>query len=365
MNFRRLLRLRPRPPGQLHIAFVACNRNPDRFREDPSFIYRCENMGMALQAAGYRITYSHLSRVFEHGVPDVAVFHRPRYSFRLASVLYWLRRNGTTLVADVDDLIFDMSLSRFSPGVLNELVSLPKTRQQFADHCRALASFDLLTTSTQPLAKHLLRCLPRAKTWVLPNAVHLAWRQAGKDAPRKIRTRPVVTYFPGTRSHNRDFAVYADGVGRFLAANPEARLEVTGPLSFELPARPGQVVHRPKVPFEKYVERVRNGWVNLAPLEVTPFNRCKSALKVLEAGFSGVPTICSPLPDANRFAAAGAVFAEDSDACFAALQSMTEPAHYQAAIDDLSARVLAEADVMRVADAFLQFIGVQSPFRPQ
>ena len=45
-----------RPPA---IAFVACTRNRRLFRQDSSFIYRCENLGLALQAAG------HLRKRFE------------------------------------------------------------------------------------------------------------------------------------------------------------------------------------------------------------------------------------------------------------------------------------------------------------
>jgi hypothetical protein len=169
---------------------------------------------------------------------------------------------------------------------------------------------------------------------------------------------PVITYLPGTRSHDRDFAVYAEGVAAFLAKYPEARLEVTGPLDFTLPARAGQVVHREKVPFDRYHDRVRAGWVNLAPLEVTPFTRCKSALKVLEAGYWGVPTVCSPIPDAVRFEDAGALFADDAEGCYVRLEAMMDEAGYRRATEGLSARVLAVADVDREAGRFLELAGV-------
>ena len=342
--------------GALRVAFVACNRNPARFREDPSFIYRCENLGLALQAAGHQVSWLHWTALRPAQRFDVVVFHRPRWSLRWRALMWWLRRCGTTLAADVDDLVFDAALAPHSPGVLNNQVPLKQTQRLFASHFQALACFDRLTVSTLPLSGHVREHFPLARVEVLPNAVHLAWRGVSSGREKKD-ARPVVTYFPGTRSHDRDFAVFADGVARFLAVHPEARLEVTGPLQFDLAARPGQVVHQEKVPFSRYAERARSAWVNLAPLEETPFTRCKSALKVLEAGFWGAPTVCSPLPDAERFAAAGAILASDGQACFEALQSLLEPARYAAATRGLAERVLAQADVGRVAEAFLQFVG--------
>jgi hypothetical protein len=344
--------------GPLHFAFVACNRNAARFREDPSFIYRCENLAAALAAAGHRTSLLHLSAFPWRERVDVALFHRPRLNLRLRAALFLLRRRDGVAVADLDDLVCDEALSRFNPGVLNGQVPERAIRRLYAAHRRALARFDHLTVSTEPLAEEVRSRFPAARVEILPNAVHRSWRNGQEPAPSAEKDR-VITYFPGTRSHDRDFAVYADGVARFLAAHPAARLEVTGPLRFDLPARPGQVVRHEKVPFPRFAERVRGAWVNLAPLEATPFTRCKSALKVLEAGFWGAPTICSPLPDAERFAFAGAIQASDGQACFEALQSLLEPARYAAATRGLPARVLAQADVGRVAEAFLQFVGAK------
>lgn len=350
------------PARALSIAFLACNRNPDRFQQDPSFVYRCENLGLALQAMGHRVSWLHWSALGLRQRFDAVVFHRPRFSLVWRALLWNLRRRGTILVADVDDLVFDPLLAEQSPAVLNGLVALPKIRRQFAEHSAALTCFERVTVSTQPLATHVQKRFPGALVRVLPNAVHLTWRAAKRDFGEECR-RPAVTYFPGTRSHDRDFSLYAEGVERFLTANSDARFEVTGPLRFSLQARAGQVVHHEKVAFAHYAERVRETWVNLAPLESTSFTRCKSALKVLEAGFWGKPTICSPLPDAERFTSAGAVFASDSQACFAALQALMVPAHYAAITQGLSARVVAQADAWQVADRFLQFVGLAPVLR--
>lgn len=339
----------------LRIVFLAGTRNAKLFRNDPSFVYRCDNLGLALQAAGHRVRWLHWKQFRPSQRYDVAVFHRPRYSLPWRILVSWLRRCGTRLVADFDDLVFDPQTAQYSPGVLNGIVTLKKTRQQYASHSRALALFGRVSVSTRPLADHAQRCLPAANVQVVPNSVHRSWRDAQRTA-REAHTPLVISYFPGTRSHDRDFALYADGVARFLAAHPAARLIVTGPLQFDLLARPGQVVRREKVPFSAYARHVQGAWVNLAPLESTPFSRCKSALKVLEAGCWGIPTICTPIPDAEQFAAAGAVFAADAGQCFEALQSLLEPACYAACTQGLSERVLRLANVNQVGDAFLEWV---------
>ena len=86
----------------------------------------------------------------------------------------------------------------------------------------------------------------------------------------------------------------AKPLGRFLRKYPDIRLRVTGPLGFQLDVPERQVVHRDKVPFSEFAGQFVGVWANLAPLEQTPFNQSKSALKALEAGYWGIPTICSP-----------------------------------------------------------------------
>ena len=340
----------------LAIAFVACTRNRQLFRHDPSFIYRCENLGLALQAAGHGVTWLHLSSLPLAGRFDVAVFHRPQSSAFFRMALGWLRWRGTLTLADVDDLVFEPEHAAVSPAALNGQLPVEEIRRRFAAHQRALAAFDRLTTSTEPLAAHLRQRFAAARVAVLPNAVHRSWRGLRRGAAAPQPQRPVISYHPGTRSHDRDFALYVPALAEFLARHEDARLEVTGPLQLRLTARPGQIVHRDKLPFGQYHERAQGHWLNLAPLEATPFTRCKSALKTLEAGFWGTPTVGSPIPDASRFAGAGALFAPDAQACHDALLAMLDPGRYRAATQGLPDRVLALADVDAVAQAFVGLV---------
>lgn len=103
-----------------------------------------------------------------------------------------------------------------------------------------------------------------------------------------------------------DFAPVVGAVARVLARHPHAQLSVTGPLNFHVPARPGQVMHHAPLPFCQCRHIMQGARVNLAPLEASPFTPCKSALKVIEAAWWNIPTMCSPLPDAERLRGVGA-----------------------------------------------------------
>ena len=339
----------------LAIAFLACNKNPDRFREDPSFTYRCENLALALAAQGHAVTLSHLSRPGWGRRPDIAVFHRPQLSWRLWWTLQRWRRQGVQLVADVDDLVFDPAQAHQSPAVLNGQLPLGTLRRRFWRHRQALRLFDRVTVSTQPLAQALAEQVGSATRihW-LPNAVHRSWR--GLDNPPATdRAEPVLRYLPGTRSHDRDFALVAPVLSALLRARPRLRLELVGPLAFALDAPAAQVQHRPRVSFADYLSEVRRPGIHLAPLESTPFTVCKSALKVIEAAFWNQPTVCSPLPDAQRLTEAGAcVAASPADWHGWISRLLDEPPAYQAITRGLRARILRQADIDALARGWLE-----------
>jgi len=217
-------------------------------------------------------------------------------------------------------LIFDPALAAHSPAIRNRHKSLWSTRRLFSGNKRALARFHRISTSTEPLAKHLRSQFPGAEIEVFPNCVPWSWRSLPiPSLPTKSRA---LTYFPGTRGHNADFAMIASAVQRFLGSHPDWHLLVAGPLEFDLDVAPHQVRRLERVDFERYHEIVQRGAINLAPLENSSFNRCKSALKIMEAGFFGIPSIASPLPDARRFAGEGVEFATTPDEWLSALQHL-------------------------------------------
>ncbi|MBT42045.1 MAG: hypothetical protein CMF12_05930 [Idiomarina sp.] len=307
---------------QQRIAFIASNKNPLKFAADPAFIYRCQNPALALQAQGHRVYLQHVSTLLStfgaklsQPTLDIAVFHRPcartlRQRWQLYQLFKKLRQRGTRLIADFDDRVFATEFAADSPGVRNGYVSQQQTAKNFAQHQQLLHYFDAFSVSTQPLQAALQQQV-QVPVHCLPNAPHKSWYA---QTPSQQPAKPfVLKYLPGTRSHDQDFALIAATVSDFLQRHQDAELHITGVLErTRLPAalaNSPQVIWQPKQPYEHYWQTVNAGHVHLAPLEDTPFNRGKSALKAIEAGFFNRPTIASPIPDMQRLVNAGVSFA--------------------------------------------------------
>ncbi|WP_177418875.1 hypothetical protein, partial [endosymbiont of Lamellibrachia barhami] len=90
-----------------NIVFVASNRNADLYRNDPAFVYRCENLGLALSKQGHDVHFTHLTKLKWKEGHQTAIFHRPIASVRLWYLLRQLRLRGVVVIADFDDLVFD------------------------------------------------------------------------------------------------------------------------------------------------------------------------------------------------------------------------------------------------------------------
>ena len=326
----------------LRIAFIAHTKDPQRFLQDPAFIYRCENPALVLQAQGHHVDLLHYTQfpsvihnlVRRQKRYDLVVFHRPRWRFGFATLVNALRRQGSVCVADFDDLVFDTDYVAVSPGVVNQLVSPEQTKINFLRHQRALLCFNqpqcAITVSTTPLVDKVQALMakhqqPKANVSLAFNSVHWHWRQVEKDVSRATPSnRPLLTYFPGTRSHDRDFALIIPALAEILAAEPEWQLQITGVLHDETKqsllhqmqttnANLAQVQFTPKQPFAQYRQHVARSWVNLAPLESNEFNRHKSALKAIEASFFGAITVATAIPDMLRLTDSGALLVPDQN----------------------------------------------------
>ncbi len=333
------------------IIFWATNKNAKKTYQDPSWFYRCVNLGTALQDLGWQVAYRHIASWKPDLTADIAFFHRPQWNGHFWKHLCLLKRRGVKLIADFDDFIFDPHQAQYSPAVLNGILTLEQTAQNFTRHQKVLSYLDTLTVSTQPLADHLAKLIPQTPVVVLPNAVPNQWlKQSNTLTPAKTKlAQPIISYLPGTRSHDRDFQVFQPAIERFLQDYPQVRLRVTGPLNFALNVQENQIIRQEKVPFADYYQQFQDIWVNLAPLEDTPFTRCKSALKVIEAAYWGIPTLCTPIADTARFADTGGIAVTTDSEVYAALQQLLQLDTYTTLTHNLREDVLMEANIHDIA----------------
>lgn len=338
------------------IRFLSHSRRADLYQRDPSFFYRCQNLADALAGLGRETDCLHRTHLGTKQEADILVCHRPRATW---SWLRWRKRveptSGRLFVAEVDDLVFDPSMAAHSPAVRNRHKTLWGTRRLFAGNHSALASFSHISTSTEPLAEHLRHCFPGVEAEVFPNCVPGGWRSL--PIPPAAPHSPTLTYFPGTRGHNADFAMIAGPVKQFLLEHPDWHLLVAGPLDVKLDVPPPQVRRLERVPFDRYHAIVQSGTINLAPLEDSPFNRCKSALKIMEAGFFGIPTVATPIPDAQRFSGEGVAFATTPNEWLDALRRLAR-GHPNAMSwrERLRERVILNASIEKEAVRWLDWL---------
>jgi len=338
------------------IRFLSHSRRADLYQRDPSFFYRCQNLAEALTGLGLEAICHHRTILEKNGAADILVFHRPRATW---SWRRWRKRvastSGRHSVAEVDDLVFDPAMAAHSPAVRNRHKTLWGTRRLFAGNHAALASFKRISTSTEPLAEHVRRCFPGVEAEVFPNCVPGSWRSL--PIPSAAPRSRALTYFPGTRGHNADFAMIAGPVRQFLLEHPDWHLLVAGPLDIKLDVPPHQVRRLERVDFDRYHEIVQSGTINLAPLEESPFNRCKSALKIMEAGFFGIPTVATPIPDARRFAGEGVEFATSPNEWLDALRSLAS-SHLNAMPwrERLRERIVLNASIEKEAARWISWL---------
>lgn len=253
------------------------------------------------------------------------VLVRPLVTPKLRTTLRRLRERGIRLIADYDDLLF--------AGHVSGLPGSAQGRRggaRIEDYARSIFDFDEFTVSTRPLKDRLKELRPEARIEFVPNGLSANWIRRGallagpppNDSSRAIR------YLAGSPSHDDDFEVVAAPLAAFLRAHPEVHLELVGPVAWNADQFPAKQVRQlPSVPFDDLPGILATTWVNIAPLQASEFAACKSAIKYLEAGAFGCPTLASPCDDIARHREAGgnAFICSAAEDWYQGLQYMLDP----------------------------------------
>lgn len=320
-------RLQTRQPSILFISFVAM---PGNFRVNPSVLYRCLNLGAALSQRGFRVEYRHALQAVKQLMlthHDVCVLHRPNGSHLCRVIGAMLRKKGVHTIIDYDDLIFDPRMHKYSSGVIHGHVSPKELIKRFTRSRDFSFRQRHFTVSTEALADVLQQMHPQAEIRVIHNACLAGWRQTAQQTP--ARERRLLTYFPGTRGHEHDLAVAWPAIREVLRQREDIEFRLVGCMDVRELRRDIPVSHRELLPPEEYRHEVAASWVNIGPLADNPFNRCKSALKMIEASAFGVPTVYSPIEDARRFEGKGCLLADSHEAWVEQLLALTEEDFYR------------------------------------
>jgi glycosyltransferase involved in cell wall biosynthesis len=221
----------------------------------------------------------------------VLVFNR--YMQQGVGALVAKRRQGFKIVADLDDF-WDLPPEHYLAAAWNASGTPAKIRA-------CLAAADVVLVTNAALADHVHALNPNVV--IVPNALPF---DEGQFTRAEQGAETFV--YAGGPSHVPDVAPLAEAFNdpcvvfagddprqpewlKMRQYAPRARYVASRPVSAYMPAYDGHIAA-------------------LAPLADNPFNRCKSSLKMLEAGAKGLPLIASNVsPYANDTATGNVLLA--------------------------------------------------------
>lgn len=291
-------------PGTTRVAYVYERAEPGTFR------YRCYNMAQAINRLGGDMSASYfflqdllaIDRLSDYA--DILILVRVRYDSDVERLVRTFRLAGKPVLYDIDDNIFtleatpllvaslDQGLTRF--GRIEKWVGVVGRLRH------SLQEVDGIITTTEFLAGQL-RDQFDVPVSVIPNFLNSEqWEYSEKqrsDSPRDPDA-PIIGYFSGSASHNRDYQIAEDGLKHILITLPQARLRIAGYL--EPPASLHEFADRiDRLPFMDFLglqKAISEVTLNLSPLQHNAFSYSKSELKYFEAAAVGVLTAASPAP---------------------------------------------------------------------
>jgi len=292
-------------PGTTRIAYVYERAEAGTFR------YRCYNMAQAINTLDQGMSASYfflqdllaIDRLADYA--DVLVLVRVRYDADVERLIRTFRLANKPVLYDIDDNIFtleatpllvsslDQGLTRF--GRIEKWVGVVGRIRH------SLQEVDGIITTTDFLADQL-RDQFDVPVVVVPNFLNLEqWEYSAtlrQQATPPPDDAPIIGYFSGSASHNRDYQIAEEGLRHILTVFPKATLRIAGYLEPPASLEPynDRIERLPFMDFLGLQKAISEVSVNLSPLQHNAFSYSKSELKYFEAAAAGVLTVASPAP---------------------------------------------------------------------
>lgn len=270
--------------------------------------YRVEQLADLWGAQGVELSYAHYldvprSAAIMQDATHLICYRLPACA-DVSVYLYEARRLRLPVLYDIDDPLF--SVAAYETYSNMQALS-PEMRAHFVAeaprYLDLMNAADVVSVSTPALAEHARQLTPRP-VYVRRNFADRAMLSTGAQAMQVATDNAGafrVAFASGSRGHEADFATIAAPLTRFLQGDARRRLMILG--HFDRAHLPRAIARQTEfLPFTGY-----DGYLNalaLADCAVMPladdlFNRCKSAVRALDAASVGVPVIA---PDVGDFA---------------------------------------------------------------
>lgn len=273
-------------------------------------LYEYSVVGLAHSSAQIR-----LLRPLSYPTPQdrFEIVPAPIYTGQPAEIVIVDRTWRPEINTDMADALIEQihaSGAKLLHQIDDDLLTLPLSRSFTAAQRDAVAHFvrgaDALLVSTPVLAERMAAFNRRIYT--VPNALdeRLFVPRMGR-APSVWGNRPVVIGYMGTMTHDGDLRLVLDAlIDAHQRTQIPFELEILGVVyedetwrmlrSLPFPVRKR---HAPTVEYPHFMAwfTAEVHWdIGLAPLQETPFNRCKSDVKFLDYSAAAIPGIYSKGP---------------------------------------------------------------------
>lgn len=267
--------------------------------------YRIEQLAAFWNAQGVPCDYAHYqdiprsvgllqqaTHLLEYRLQAMPLTHMYRYE---------ARRLGLPVLFDIDDPLFSISayetygnMAALDPGLKAHFLSeAPK-------YAAMMDSADLVTVSTPALAEHA-RAYTRRPVCVRRNFADQVTLEDGAAAAAQAEQDGLfrLVFASGSQGHETDFNLIRDEITDFVTAAPNRRLTILGHFDkAHLPeALHAQTELHPFTPYERYLTLLAEADLAVMPLCDDLFNRCKSAVRVIDAASVGLAAVVSPVGD--------------------------------------------------------------------
>ncbi|MGC1505535.1 MAG: glycosyltransferase [Sulfitobacter sp.] len=268
--------------------------------------YRVEQLAGFWRSRGVEFEYSHYqdipraARIMQHAT------HLMEYRLQSGAATdmfrYEARRLRLPILYDLDDPLFSVSayetyrnMEALDPGLKSHFLSeAPK-------YLNMMNGADILSVSTPGMAEHAALYTGRP-VYVRRNFADTATLEAGSAAmseksPDDGTFR--VAFASGSQGHEVDLGEIIAPLSEFILADRNRRLMLIGHFDrSHLPKGLERQIEAVEfADYDRYLAALAGANCTVMPLCDDAFNRCKSAVRVLDAASVGVPSIVAGVGD--------------------------------------------------------------------